>query len=237
MRNGNLALQSKRKRRDVVDGRPLTLAAALTLVPALVLGAYLLALGVGTGQHPWVGVVTLLPMLRAIQILRPGSALLCGSLWGVCVYGFAIVPANPVIAPGIVALLMLAVIPGLYAYAGAWATRRMGFSPFTLGVGWMLVEFSLRPLALRYGLLTPSQDHLVIGVIGRVFGYVWMTFWVVFISAWLLAIVTKVRFKISRPVFLVGLGDACGWLWHLIPSGIPCFVVTSSHARAPPASA
>ena len=110
----------------------------------------------------------------------------------------------------------------------------MGFSPFTLGVGWMLVEFSLRPLALRYGLLTPAQDQLVIGVIGRFFGYIWMTFWVAFASAWLLAILTKLRFRISPAVFLEGLDGVAGWLWHVIPSRIPCSIIVPSRPRPPP---
>ncbi|MEE9296062.1 MAG: hypothetical protein V3W34_14025 [Phycisphaerae bacterium] len=228
-------MRKKRQSHLDAEGRPLTFAGALKLLPVLVLGAYLMALALGTGKCPWVGLLTLLPLLRAIQVLRPAGAFLCGSVWGVSLYGFAVVPANPVILPGISSLVLLTMIPGLYAFAGAWATRRMGFSPFTLGVGWMLVEFSLRPLALRYGLLTPSQDHLLIGVIGRFFGYIWMTFWVAFASAWLLALLSKTRFRLSRPVFLVGLGEAGRRLWHLIPSRIPSLIVSPSRPRAPPA--
>ncbi len=215
-------------------GRPLTFAAALKLLPALVLGAYLMALAVGSGKYPWVGLLTLLPLLRAIQVLRPVSAFLCGSVWGVSLYGFAVLPANPVVLPGIAALILLTLIPGLYAFAGAWATRRMGFSPLVLSVGWILVEFALRPLALRYGLLTPAQDGLLVGVMSRIFGYVVMAFFVAFASAWLLAVLSRIRFRLPRPVSFVGLGDAGLWLWHLIPSRMPCFVEIPTNPRAPP---
>jgi uncharacterized membrane protein len=87
----------------------------------------------------------------------------------------------------------------VYALAGAWATRRVGFSPLVLGAGWILVEFALRPLALRYGLLAPSLDTLWVGIIGRIFGYVMMAFFVAYASAWLLAIISRIQVRLPRP--------------------------------------
>ncbi len=225
---------TRRKSKIQSSGRRLTFGSALKLLPALVLSAYLMALAVGSGQHPWVGLVTLLPLLRAIQVLRPGSALLCGSVWGVSLFGFAALGSEPVISPGVFSLLLLTLIPGIYAFAGAWATRRVGFSPLVLSAGWILVEFALRPLALRYGLLTPAQDGLLVGVIGHIFGYVMMAFFAAFASAWLLAVLSRISFRLPRPVTHLGLGGPGLRLWHLIPSRIPCFVERPSNPRAPP---
>ena len=212
----------------------MTLGPALQLIPALVASAYLMALAISSGQHPWVGLLTLLPLLRSIQILRPVGALLCGSVWGASLFGFAAVAAEPIFTPSVFALLLLTLIPGLYTFAGAWTTRRVGFSPLVLSAGWILVEFALRPLALRYGLLAPSLDSLWVGAIGRIFGYVMMAFFVAYASAWLLAILSRIQFRLSRPVTLLGLGGPGLQLWHLIPSRLPFFVERPSHPRAPP---
>ncbi len=227
--------QSKHLQR--AEGRRLTPVGALKLFPALIASGYVLALALGGGAFSWVGLLAVLPLLRAIQILQPKGALVCGFIWGASLYGFGVIQASQVVSPGLSSLCLLSLIPGLYALGGAWATRRWGFSPFVLGAGWMLVEFALRPLSLRAGLLTPPQEHLLVGTLCRMFGYILLTFFVAYASAWLLAILTRVNLRMNRPVALVELGESGRWLWHVIPSRVPCVVVSPSRPRAPPASA
>ncbi len=228
-------MQSKHLQR--AEGRRLTPVGALKLFPALIAGGYVLALALSGGAFSWVGLLAVLPLLRAVQVLKPKGALVCGIIWGASLYGFGVTQASPVVSPGLTALCLLSLIPGLYALGGALATRRWGFSPFSLAAGWIIVEFALRPLSLRAGLLTPLQEHLLVGTLCRMFGYILLTFFVAFASAWLLAILTRVNLRMNLSVALVELSESGRWLWHIIPSTIPSVVVSPSHPRAPPAFA
>jgi apolipoprotein N-acyltransferase len=204
-------------------------------LPALVVGAYLMALSVGSHGHAWIGLLTLLPLLRAIQVLRPSQAAVCGGVWGLSLYVFTVGVVETTVAAGAQSLLLLTVVPAAYGWLGAMVTRRVGFSPLILGFGWVLVEFALQPVALQQGLLAGTQsDMLLVGAIGRMFGYVVVAFLVAFVSAWFLAVVTKIRFRIARPLFVLGLDDVGRTLWHLIPSRTPRLVPCTSHPRAPP---
>ncbi len=208
---------------------------AILLLMGVVFSAYLMALAVGVRPHPWLGLITLLPLLRAVQVLTPVGALACGAAWGMSLYGFASGMEMTAVAPGVGSFLLLTLIPAAYGYVGARITRRIGFSPFVLGVGWMLVECALRPLALRHGLLAGTQgDGWLVTVVGRAFGYVLVAFIVAFASAWLLAIISRIRLRITLPGLQLGLDEAGRWLWHVIPAGRPCFVPCPSRPRAPP---
>jgi len=121
---------------------------------SLVASAYLMAVS-ATGAAPsWVGWYALLPLFVAIRVCRPRTALLAGAAWGVSLcagiarfHGVAGISSMPAAWP------LLIVLPCAYAYLGARLTRRFGFSPFVLGVGWVFVEMGLTPLGLSRGLL------------------------------------------------------------------------------------
>lgn len=203
----------------------------------LVLSAYLMALSVGSGRHPWLGVLALLPLLRAIQVLRPVGAMVCGGVWGGALYAWSVLAVDTAITPGFTSLLLLTTIPGLYACCGAWTTRRLGFSPAVLAFGWMLMEFAFRPLGLSYGLLGGTQaEGLTVGIVGRLFGYVLVAFLVAYAGAMVLAIWSRLRFRLPRPEIRLGLEAAGLWLWQLNPATAPCFIPCPSNPRAPPAA-
>ncbi len=206
------------------------------LLLALAVSAYVTALAVGSHPHPWLGLLTLLPLLRTIQVSSPRRALIHGWLWGAMLYGFTVTVIETTVSPGLWSLILLTTIPAAYAFFGAHITRRVGFNPFVLGVGWMLVEFALRPLALHRGLLAGTQgDGLLIALVGRAFGYVMVAFLVAYASAKLLDILSRLRFRLPRLVCTVGLDDVGQRLWQLIPSRRPCFILPpASHPRAPP---
>ena len=44
------------------------------LVVSLLLSALLMAVAIGSARHPWLGWITLLPLLLAIRVLAPGKA-------------------------------------------------------------------------------------------------------------------------------------------------------------------
>lgn len=204
----------------------------------LLLSAYLMALAVAVPEHPWLGWLTLLPLLRAIQVLPPVRAASYSALWGICLFVFGVAVVDTGIAPTIGSFALLAVIPAIYGYLGAFVTRRLGFRPLLLGFGWIMVELALRPLALRHGLLAGTQgDGSLIHIVGDLFGYVLVAFVVAFGSAWLLAILSKVRFSALQRVLLIGLEKSSADLWQVVLLWSPLFATSPAQPRAPPGSA
>lgn len=202
----------------------------------LILSAYLLAQAGGSRPHPWLGLLSLLPLFRAIQVSRPWPALAAGAVWGASLYVFIIRAAEAGLPSGVESFMLLVTIPAVYAGLGAWITRRVGFSPFVLGVAWMLVELALRPLALHRGLLAGTQgDGLLIGPIGRPFGYLLVAFVVAFAGASLLALLSGIRIRLGDQTISVGPDIARRWLWHVVSSKWQACRLCMSQPRAPPA--
>jgi len=180
------------------DGR----IARTLLISSIVASAWLMSVAVTGGRHPWIGWLALFPLFVALRIERPALAMGAGGLWGavlwLCLMGRGAEgaggPASPV-------LLVLA--PALYASAGSWLTRRVGFSPFVLGVGWIGVELALRPLGLHHGLLASTQgEGWLFQIVGHVFGYLLVSFGVAFFTAWVVAVVLGLAGSLAarRPI-------------------------------------
>ena len=173
-------------------------AAALSL--SLIGAAYLVAEEAASHRAPWLGCVTLVPLLMAIRTCRPGHAMLCGALWGSSLYLFAPAAGDTGISAGLFPLALLTAIPALYAYFGARLTRWMGFSPLLLGVGWIGVELALEPLGLRTGLLAGTQGNgTLMHWIGGALGYVLVAFLVGFVSAALVSVLSRVYVGARAP--------------------------------------
>jgi hypothetical protein len=117
-------------------------------------------------------------------------------------------------------------------------TRQIGFSPFLLGLGWMGVEFALRPVGLQHGLLASTQDgNMLLGALGSFAGYVIVAFLVAYINAALLSVITHVQVSTSGLRYIRGSAVVPQ---RIIIFDIPCFldhVARPSQPRAPPAFA
>ena len=101
-----------------------------------------------------------------------------------------------------------------------------------------MVEFALRPLALRHGLLAGTQgDGSLIHIVGDIFGYVPVAFVVAFGSAWLLAILSNVRFSILQRALLIGLDRTGADLWQVVLLRLALLTASPAQPRAPPGSA
>lgn len=207
----------------------------LPLAGALALSAYLLAACLASPRVSWLGWLALIPLFRVIQTLRPAAATVCAGGWGLLFYLTSAHQLQIGVAPGLRSACFLVLIPAAYAYLGARLTRRVGFSPFVLGVGWMLVEFALRPLALSRGLLAGTLgDGLLLHTVGRLFGYVLVAFLVAFASASLLAIFCAVRIDALRQSPSKSLDHAEPVLWHVVRRFRWSPVLIRSQPRAPP---
>jgi apolipoprotein N-acyltransferase len=167
---------------------------------ALAGSAYLMALAMESPQRVWLGWVTLLPLFFAIRVLSPARAFVCGAFWGACLFVFSFAFAQTAISPTPGSFILLALIPAIYAYLGAALTRRVGFSPYLMALGWIGVELALRPLGLHYGLLAGTQgDGLVIRAVGSFAGYVLVAFLVAWVNATLVSVLSEVRLSFSAP--------------------------------------
>jgi len=130
----------------------------------------------------------LIPLLLAIRALAPWRAFVAGSFWGLCLYAFGCTAEVAPFSLGVGALLRLALVPGIYAWFGSTITRRKGFSPLMLGLGWVGVELALQPLGLHNGLLAGTQEfNIVIRTLGLLAGSVVVAFAVVYVNASILS--------------------------------------------------
>jgi apolipoprotein N-acyltransferase len=191
-----------------------------------------------SSEGRWLGWVTLVPLLLAIRVLRPVRALIAGSFWGLCFFLFSLLTGDAPFAPSLASLAMLSTIPALYAGLGSAITRRAGFSPLLLGLGWVGVEFALQPLGLHNGLLAATQgDGVVVQLVGNLTGYVLVAFLVAYVSAALLSALGGVCVSVSSSRVVRGSGHTPT---RFIPSELPCDLlhfIRPSQPRGPPVPA
>lgn len=195
-----------------------------------------MAVAVARPGLPWLGWLTLPPIFLAVRYLPPLRAAGAGLVWGASLFLFSMLFRSTPIDPSFGALALLAVVPSAYTGLGSWLTRtRAGFSPLLLATAWIGVEYALRPLSLRYGLLIGDQTqgrflHAVSGLLG----YGFVSFVIAYVNGLLLTAVTELRWQPPRFTSIVRPDGLVG------PSGdriIPCPAVSasrSSRPRAPP---
>lgn len=204
---------------------------------ALVLAgsAYLMALAIESPKHVWLGWITLLPLFYAIRVLSPARALVSGAFWGACLFLASVAFARTEIAPSLGSLTLLSLIPGAYCYFGAALTRRIGFSPYLLALGWIGAEFALAPLGLRHGLLAGTQgDGWAIRLIGSAAGYALVAFLVAYVNASLLSVLTAVRRGGASSRRIRGPGDTLRSYFAVELPSYWLHVLRQAQPRAPP---
>lgn len=203
---------------------------------ALVVSAYSMSVAIQSPHGWWLGWITLVPLLLAIRVLPPLQASVAGSLWGVCFYVLSQITGEPPFAHTFGSFALLSTVPGLYAGAGSFVTRRAGFSPLLLGLGWVGVEFALHPLGLYHGLLAGTQGNgLVVHAVGSLTGYVLVAFLVAYVSAALLSALSDAYVRVTTSRFVSGLSGAPP---RFVPFELPCDLLhflRPSQPRGPPA--
>lgn len=225
-------------RREEHDSRTRAVGAGAMpplLILSLCASGYLMAVAVGTPGHSWLAWTSLLPVFVAIRLLTPVQAAVCGALWGASLYTCSF--AAGTLSPAVHYLVLLAGIPAIYSFAGARLTRWIGFSPLLLGLGWIGVELMLQPLPWRYGLLAGTQaDGLLVNLVGKLLGYVFVGFLVAYVNALLLTVLSDARLPIpqARPARRKHR-DTGGLVVPQTFCCVPLFAVRPEHPRAPPA--
>jgi len=211
---------------------------AVLTVASLVASAYLLSLVLASPASWWLGAVTLLPLFYSIRALSQLAAGCAGAVWGLSLFAFSTQVFDTGVQSDLASLLLLALIPAAYAGAGVWLTRRVGFSPYLLALGWIGVEFALRPVGLNYGLLAATQgDGFAINVVGSYAGYVFIAFAVAYFNALLFSVL------IELPVFrgsdrrIVSASTSGLRIFSGQTIVQPAFAVGPTRPRAPPSLA
>lgn len=202
---------------------------------ALAGSAYLMALAIESPQRVWLGWVTLLPLFYGIRVLSPSRALASGVFWGACLFLSSVAFAQTEIVPSLSSFALLSLIPGAYCYFGAALTRRIGFSPYLLALGWIGVEFAIRPVGLNYGLLAGTQgDGFMIRVVGSFAGYVLVAFLVALVNATLVSVLSEVRLSFTSPRLVP---KSTVTLKRFFVNELPSYLlhlIRASQPRAPP---
>jgi len=168
------------------------------LACALVASGGLVAAANSPAGPSWIAWISLVPIFITIRYASPRIALLYGALWGFCLYLFSSASDGAAVTASIKSLGLLAAVPAIYAYWGARLTRRIGYAPLVLAVGWVIVELALEPLTLRDGLLAASQsDGGLMRLVGTLLGYVFIGFIIAFVNAQILSLVGFVNVQLG----------------------------------------
>jgi apolipoprotein N-acyltransferase len=208
----------------------------LLLAAALIFSAYLMSVAMSSPEHWWLGWTTLVPLFCAIRWLTPYRAYLAGGLWGLSLFLFAGLLDGSAVSANFISLLALTAVPAFYAGCGACLTRRVGFSPYLLALGWIGVELILQPLGLRHGLLGATQENgMTLQVVGSFSGYLVVAFIVAYVNALLFTVLSTVQIggAVGRRMAVRSRGPR-----SIVPIDVPSclsYLLQPSHPRAPPA--
>ena len=201
----------------------------------LVISGFLITAAESSSNLSILAWVSLLPIFITIRYASPRVALIYGALWGFCLYLFSSATDQTAITTTVKSLGLLTAVPAIYAFLGARLTRRVGYAPLILAVGWIAVELALQPLALRQGLLAGTQaDAGLMRIIGGLFGYVFIAFLIAFVNAQLLSLVENVRISINISDLLPISYQPCGWISQVLALGNAVTFAQSTRPRAPP---
>lgn len=205
------------------------------LVVSLIGSAYLMALGKGSAMPAWLGWFSLVPLFLVIRSWRPVRAMLAGALWGLSLHVLAAVEGEGVAFADVSSLLLLSTVPAVYAYLGAWLTRRIGFDPFALGVAWMGVELAITPVGLGTGLAaaTQGEGNFLQSVAGAL-GYVLVAFLVALASASLVSVLSAVRLSLPQVSCRIASPDGGASVSPQVFFFLSLFAIGASRPRAPP---
>jgi apolipoprotein N-acyltransferase len=149
----------------------------------------------------------------AVRLLGPCRAALAGAVWGASLFLFLRWFETPDAPGSWTGLVLLATVPGAYAAFAAGLTRRWGFNPFVLALGWLAVELILQPFGFRHGLLSDAQhDGFLMTAIERTCGYLVLAYLIVLVNGVILSVVGDCRFGSGSTAFRVTVRQSNRWL-------------------------
>jgi len=176
------------KKRPSVNGG----VAFTGIITLLIGGAWATATAVGSPTSFWPVWISLLPLFAAIRLFSAKSSAFFGGFWGGCLYLFLAASPAMMTESGAPILAMLVIIPAAYAAVMAVFSRRFGYSPLAMALGWILVELAFNLAGLRDGLLSVGNSRgPALQIVADFLGSGFVAFIIVWISAFLLFIPLK----------------------------------------------
>ena len=205
------------------------------LIIAVIVGARLTALAMSSDAHAWLGWFALVPIFFMIRLWRPTHALLGGAIWGACLFAFSNGSFQELPVSALARFLLLTATPAIYCGSAAWLSRRIGFSPFVLGVGWMGVELALGQAGLRTGLLgLAAGGGGVLHWLGEILGWILVCFLFALLNAWVVVVLNGARLSVVEQLRPISSADHVPLLFAQTFKGYPLFSVPASQPRGPP---
>lgn len=201
----------------------------------VLVGAYAMARAIAHDASAVLGWLALVPLFVVIRRCRAGGAMLAGGLWGLAVWVFTW-GAGEAVGRDLLSVSLLTTVPAVYACLGAGLTRRIGFSPFVLGVGWMGVELAVHPAGLRLGLLAAGtqSDVGLLQWVAHALGYALVAFAVAYVNALVLEVLAPVLIGVPRSLPYVECGDHHQPMRPQTSVFVPRFAPGPLQPRAPP---
>ena len=210
-------------------------ARTVLLIILMIMSGWIMAVASGTSFLSYLAWVGLLPIFIAIRSSKPRLALFYGAVWGISHYFFSTESSSAISMTAVVSLMLLIIIPAAYTYFGACLTRRFGYMPLVLAVGWILVELALQPVTTQSGLLANSlADSSVMRIVGGALGYVFVAFLIVYVNARLISLVSKVNFVVSCVLPMEIEERRCGLIENKKLTHTTGSLFSYSQPRAPP---
>lgn len=208
----------------------------LTVVMVLLSAATMVAIH-RASENGWLAFFSLIPLIQVIRRYSPRVSASLGAVWGL---GVASMLALGDVSTAHLSPLNIALLVGIpAAYTGLFSaiTRRIGFNPFVLAVGWMLVELSLRPVGLPLGLLAGAiGSGALVSWVGGLLGYVFVAFLVIWANAAIVSLLSRACLRISLPRIRKSTLDLARSLPILVAFSPPKnFSICEARPRAPPA--
>ena len=152
-------------------------------------GAYCVALASVFPSHRWLAWIGLIPLFITVRLMTPFRAALWGAVWGTGLYLFFNQLTGQAMSHAILPAVALAAIAAAYTGLGTVFTRRYGFSPLALALGWIAIELVTHPLGLTRCLVPGvAGDGPLTRLITDIFGYAFVGFIVAYINAVLLSV-------------------------------------------------
>lgn len=229
-----------RPNRDHLNHERLSRVSTATLLcVSSIAGAYL-AVFAGRRGFTAGAWLALFPLFAAVRVCRPAEASAVGALWGAAMFAFTayVGPAHERVPLTVVSLLFLGGAPAIYAGTATWLTRRIGFSPFVLGVAWIGAELTLAWRGLRPGFLaSDGLDVAVLEHIAQGWGYVFVAFLVAYANATLVAALGAVCQCDPRPIPAAGADSVRRVIEAQCVRAFRAFAMAPSRPRGPPAFA
>ncbi len=198
-------------------------------------GAYCVALASVLPSRRWLAWIGLIPLFITIRFTSPFRAAIWGAVWGMGLYLFFNQLTGQAMSHAILPAATLAAIAATYTGLGTVFTRRYGFSPLALALGWIAIELVTHPLGLTRCLVpVAAGDGPLTRLITDIFGYAFIGFVVAYVNAVLLSVAWGLyagchstrRFRLSA--------DNSHLLYHYPEYIVGAIVGSPSSPRAPP---